>query len=241
MRRPNPPARTPPRSDSASSPIRIPLAPKAGLRLSGRVCYAARLMIRFLDGILEAKHPTRVEVNVGGVGYEVFIPLTTYDRLPAAGKSCRLLIHEQVQEDSHDLFGFVRDGDRDMFAMLLGVAGIGPKIALSALSGLSAREIKAAVVEGDTKRLSGVPGIGKKMAERMVVELRHKIGPADALEATAGAGETPGDLRLRDTVLALVALGYKQIDAQKLARGALERCGPEDTVDTLIKKALTQG
>jgi Holliday junction DNA helicase RuvA len=205
------------------------------------VWYAARLMIRFLDGILESKQPTRVEINVGGVGYEVFIPLTTYDRLPSAGERCRLLVHEHIREDAHQLFGFVRDRDRDMFVMLLGITGIGPKIALSALSGLSAREIKAAVVEGDTRRLSTVPGIGRKMAERMVVELRHKIGPADALEATAGAGEEPGDLRLRDTVLALVALGYKQIDAQKLARRAMERSGPEESVDNLIKKALTQG
>ena len=141
-------------------------------------------MISFLEGVLEEKQPTRVVLNVGGVGYEVCIPLISYDRLPAAGERCRMLIHDHIREDSRMLFGFFRSEDRDMFEMLLTISGIGPKIALSALSGLNAREIKSAIVEGDIKRLSSISGIGRKMAERMVVE----IAPQDERRRQAGSG-----------------------------------------------------
>jgi len=131
------------------------------------------------------------------------------------------------------------DADRQMFVQLLAVNGIGPKIALSALSGLSVREIKQSVVENDVKRLSSVSGVGKKMAERIVVELRHKLSDADILELTSGTHrDEAGDLRIRDTVLALVALGYKQADAVKLARDAISRAGTADSVEDLVKLAL---
>ncbi len=198
-------------------------------------------MICFLEGTLEDKQPTRVVMNVGGVGYEVFIPLSTYDRLPKQGEGCRVLTYDHIREGDRTLYGFIRETDRDVFELLLGITGIGPKIALSALSGLSPREIKAAVVEGDVKRLSSVSGIGKKMAERMVVELRHKLTDADALEAVSGASDEPDDHRLRDAVLALIALGYKQADAQKLARDAITRCAPDDSVEAIVKKALVKG
>ena len=100
------------------------------------------------------------------------------------------LIHDHLREDAHQLYGFVTEAERALFEMLLGISGIGPKTALSALSGLSVRDLKAAVVEGDIKRLSSISGIGKKTAERMVVELRHKLGEGEALEAVAGAPET---------------------------------------------------
>jgi Holliday junction DNA helicase RuvA len=198
-------------------------------------------MICFLEGTLEEKQPTRVVLNVGGVGYEVFIPLSTYDRLPKQGETCRVLTYDHIREDARTLFGFIREADRGVFELLLSITGIGPKIALSALSGLSARELKAAVVEGDTKRLSSVSGIGKKMAERMVVELRHKLSDADALEAVAGASDEPEDHRLRDAILALIALGYKQVDAQKHARDAILRCSSDDSVEAIVKKALVKG
>lgn len=196
-------------------------------------------MITYLHGQLDEKQATRVVLDVAGVGYEVSIPLSSYDQLPAVGQSCRILIHDHVREDEHRLFGFASDGERKMFRLLLGISGIGPKIALSALSGLSARELTAAVVGGDVKRLSSVSGIGKKMAERMVVELRDKISDGDAMEALAGADHEPQDSRLRDAIMALVSLGYKQDQARKMAQSALSRCGADDDVEAILRFALT--
>ena len=197
-------------------------------------------MITFLEGQLVEKHPTRVVLNVHGVGYEIFVPLSTYDRLPSKGEGCRMLTHDYIREDAHSLFGFVSEDERKTFLQLLGISGIGPKIALSVLSGLSVREIRAAVTGEDVRRLSSVSGVGKKMAERIVVELRDKLSAAEALEAVAGAHPpAPDDLRLRDTILALVALGYRQPDAQKLAHRAVEAAGPGEGVEELVRRALT--
>jgi holliday junction DNA helicase RuvA len=138
------------------------------------------------------------------------------------------------------LFGFVTEAERRMFVMLLSVSGIGPKLAMSVLSGMSVKEIKLAVVGGDIKRLSSISGIGRKTAERMVVELRHKIGEADALEAVAGAEELPeDDMKMRDAIMALIALGYKQADARKMVVNALY--GKDTgimTVEEIVKNAL---
>lgn len=195
-------------------------------------------MITYLEGTIAEKQPTRVVMDVGGVGYEVFIPLCTYDRLPASGERCRVLTHDYVREDTRQLFGFMTEDQRHTFRLLLGISGIGPKIALSALSGLSARELKAAVVDGDVKRLSSISGVGKRTAERMVVDLRSRIKPGEALEAVAGgAVQSPDNIRLRDTILALVALGYPQDAARKMASQALKG-GDDLSVEALIKRAL---
>lgn len=198
-------------------------------------------MITFLHGIIVEKQPTRVVLDVGGVGYEVFVPLSSYDRLPAKNESCRILTYDYLREDGHLLFGFMTEEERRMFILLMGASGIGPKLALSALSGLSIRELKAAVVEGDIKRLSSISGVGKKMAERIVVELRDKIGVGEGLEALTGAREmSADDLKARDAVLALIALGYKQEAARKMVAGVLRKGGVDDikTVEDIIKKAL---
>jgi len=196
-------------------------------------------MIAFLEGTIESKTPTSVLLNVGGVGYEVFIPLSSYDRLPAKGASCRVLTYDYVREDQHALYGFMTEQERAMFVVLLGITGIGPKLALSALSGMSVRELKMAVVDSDVKRLSAISGVGKKMAERMVVELRDKIGPGEALEALAGAEPgTPEDMRSRDAVLALISLGYKQGQAQKMVSAVVKNGPPEMAVEEMIRKAL---
>jgi Holliday junction DNA helicase RuvA len=195
-------------------------------------------MITYLDGTITEKQPTRLVLDVQGVGYEVFIPLCTYDRLPATGDRCRVLTYDHVREDTRQLFGFMTADERGTFEMLLGISGIGPKLALSALSGLSARELKAAVVEGDVKRLSSISGIGKRTAERMVVELRGRIKPGEALEAVAGGEpDSAESIRLRDTVLALVALGYQQEAARKMATQAI-KAGEDVSVEELIKRAL---
>lgn len=196
-------------------------------------------MITFLEGQLEDKQPTRIVINVGGVGYEVFIPLSSYDRLPALSKTCRVLTYHHVREDAQILYGFVTAGERRMFELLLSISGIGPKIALSALSGMSVRELKTAVAENDVKRLHSVSGIGRKTAERMVIELRDKISDGEALEAMTGADESgPNDLRMRDAVLALLSLGYKQADAQKMVRQVFAGDVGEAGVEEIVRKAL---
>ena len=196
-------------------------------------------MITFLQGTLVEKQPTRVVLDVHGVGYELFIPLSSFDRLPDENAPCRLLTHDHLREDLHNLYGFVTEAERSLFEMLLGISGIGPKTALSALSGLSVRDLKAAVVGGDVKRLSSISGVGKKTAERIVVELRHKLSAGDALEAVAGAPEAlPGDLRTRDALLALISLGYKQMDAQQRVREILPRLKPAATVEDVVRAAL---
>ena len=113
-------------------------------------------MIAFVRGILVEKQPTRCVVDTGGVGYEVFIPLSSFDRLPLKGETCTLLTYDYVREDTRQLFGFFSESERDMFRLLIGISGIGPRIALSALSGLTVRELTTAIVSGDVKRLSSV-------------------------------------------------------------------------------------
>ncbi len=198
-------------------------------------------MITFLQGILVEKEPERAVVNVGGIGYEVHIPLSTYDRLPESEQPLKLLTYHHVREDAQILFGFFTETERDMFNRLLSVSGIGPKIALAVLSGMSVRELKISITSSDVKRLSGISGIGKKTAERMVVELKDKISAGEALEAVAGADDAmPSEVRLRDTVMALIALGYKQQDALAMARKAAEKTGPEAPVEELIRHSLSQ-
>ena len=194
-------------------------------------------MITFLDGILEEKQPARVAINVGGVGYEVAVPLSSFDRLPPVGETVRLLIYHHITDVSQALFGFASDEERRMFTLLLGVSGIGPKIAVSALSGLSVRELKAALIESDVKRISSISGIGKKTAERVIVELRDKFSAGETIEAMIGAEEAPGDRRVRDAALALVSLGYKQEDARKMIKKVAG--DTEASVEDLIRLALT--
>ena len=199
-------------------------------------------MIAFLNGLIAEKQPTRLLLEVGGVGYELLIPLSSYDRLPAANEQCRILTYDHVREDQHVLFGFMTAQERDMFLLLMGTSGVGPKLALSALSGLTVRELKIAVVEGDVKRISSISGIGKKMAERIVLDLRHKISASEALEAVSGVdGKDPRDVRLRDAVLALVALGYKQDAAFKMTTAVLQKTAGEDLdVEEIIKRVLSR-
>jgi holliday junction DNA helicase RuvA len=197
-------------------------------------------MITFLEGVVVEKQPTSVVLNVGGIGYEVFISLSSYDRLPPLNSTYRILTYHHVREDAHLLYGFGTEAERRLFLLLLGITGIGPKLALRALSGLSPREIKAAIVGGDVKRLSSISGIGRKTAERIVIELRDKIDAGEAL-AAASSGEEPTaeDLKLRDAVLALIALGYKQDEAKKMILVAVAaQAGEAPSTEALIKKAL---
>lgn len=197
-------------------------------------------MITFLEGIIEDKQPTHVVLNVGGVGYEVIISLSSYDRLPGLGEKVRILTHDHIREDDHQLFGFMTADERRVFSLLLGVSGIGPKTALSALSGMTVRELKVAIKDADLKRLSSISGIGKKTAERMVVELRDKFGAGEILAAsTADNALTESDVRLRDAVLALISLGYKRSDAQDMIlKVSAQPTMAKADVESLVRKAL---
>lgn len=195
-------------------------------------------MITFLEGIIDEKEPTHVVMNVGGVGYEVVISLNSFDRLPPPGESVRLLTYDHIREDEHRLFGFVTADERRVFTLLLGVSGIGPKIALSALSGMTVREIKVAIKDGDVKRLSSISGIGRKTAERMIIELRDKFSAGEML-ASVTSGTPESDIKLRDSILALVSLGYKRSEAQDLVLRVINQ--PQMgglTVEDIVRKAL---
>ena len=197
-------------------------------------------MIVFLDGVLEQKEPTRVVVNVGGVGYEAAIPLSSYDRLPAAGQRVRILTVPVVREDAHLLFGFMTAEERDLFLQLTSVNGIGPKLGLAVLSGLSVRDLKAAIAAGDVKRLSGISGIGKKTAERLVLEMRDKLGKGDLAEAlTADRTAGPADAKLRDAYLALASLGYKPADAQRMVKDVAGQVAPDSSLEDVLRKVLS--
>ena len=198
-------------------------------------------MITYLRGRLIEKQPTRVVIDVEGVGYEVTIPISSYDRLPSVDNECHLLTYMYVREDSHQLFGFMADDERKMFHLLMGTTGIGPKLAMSVLSGLTVREIKTAIVSGDIKRLSSVSGIGKKVAERMIVELKDKISSGETFEAMAGKEEaTPKDTMMRDAVLALISLGYTQETARKMVKEAVSDAPDGMNLEDLIRKALAR-
>ena len=196
-------------------------------------------MIAFLDGKLISSLPTQAIVDVSGVGYEVFIPLSSYDKLPAAGQSVRILTHLHVREDAHVLYGFMSAAERDLFRLLVNhVSGIGPKLALAVLSGMSVSNFKSAVVNSDVTALAKISGLGKKTAERIVLELKDKLGVAAAWEAASAAhAPTPEEEEANEAVLALIALGYKQIDAHKSVR-EMQQKGEAKSAQELVKLAL---
>ncbi len=196
-------------------------------------------MITFLRGHLAESFPNRAVVDVGGVGYGVHIPISTYDALPGVGQPVRLLTHLQVREDAHDLYGFASEEERDLFRLLINqVSGIGPKLALAVLSGMPVATFKACVARNDLAALSRIKGVGKKTAERIVVELRDKVGVAAAWEA-ATAGQTPPlQSHANDAVLALVSLGYRQPDAHKAVEQFLKDTSGDPGTDVILRGAL---
>ena len=196
-------------------------------------------MITFLNGKLTSALPTQAIVDVNGVGYEVFIPLSSYDKLPTVGQPIRILTHLAVREDAHVLYGFMSAAERDLFRLLVSnVSGIRPKLALAVLSGMSVNNFKAAVVNSDVAALAKISGLGKKTAERIVLELKDKLGVAAAWEAASTThAPTPEQERANEAVLALIALGYKQVDAHKVVRELQER-GEAKSAEELVKLAL---
>jgi len=200
-------------------------------------------MITFLQGKLVEVLPTQIVVGVNGIGYEVLIPLSSYDKLPQPGQEVKVLTHLVVREDAHILYGFMSSAERELFRMLINtVSGIGPKIALNILSGISVTAFRGAVANGDVKSLSQISGVGRKTAERIVVELKDKIGAAGAWEAlSAQRALTPEDQKVNDAVLALMALGFKQIEAHDSVRKAQGSLGTDAKVEELVRACLKKG
>ncbi len=200
-------------------------------------------MIAFLRGKMVEALPTRVVLEVNGVGYDLLIPLSSYDKLPKPGSELTILTHLVVREDAHVLYGFMTAAERELFRLLIEtVSGIGPKIALNILSGMNPVAFRGAVAQADVKALSQISGVGRKTAERIVVELKDKIGAAGAWEATsAQRALSVEEQKLNDAVLALIALGFKQVEAHDSVRGAAALLGASATVEDLVRACLKKG
>jgi Holliday junction DNA helicase RuvA len=193
------------------------------------------IVIAQISGQLAQKLPGEIVVDVGGVGYQVFIPLNVFYRLPEIGAAVSLQIHTHVREDSLQLFGFHDVGEKQLFLLLTGVSGIGPKLAINILSGIPADELARALKDGDQVRLVATPGVGKKLAERMIVELKDKIA-SRALLTIESPKFAAGSQLMLDAVSALVNLGYKKPDAEKYVSEALK--GGNHTLETVLKESL---
>jgi len=195
-------------------------------------------MIAHLRGTLLAKHPNQVIVETHGVGYDVAITVPTFSEMPAAGSEVALHIHTHVREDALSLFGFLRLEEKRLFEKLLTVSGIGPKLAITILSGMPAEEMIGAIRAGDVARLTRIPGIGKKTAERMVLELRDKLpAPAGAIAPTAPATSPVEE----DVISALVNLGYQRVAAEKATlavRSAKSKDASALSFETMFREAL---
>ena len=200
-------------------------------------------MINFLHGRLVEVLPTQVTIDVNGMGYEVLIPLSSFDKLPAIGNEVKLLTHLAIREDAHVLYGFMTASERGVFRLLINtVSGIGPKIALNILSGMNVTVFRGAVANGDVKALSQISGVGKKTAERVVVELRDKIGAVGTWEAaSAQRALSADDQKINDAVMALIALGFKQIEAHDAVRAAQAVLGKQAGLEDLVRACLKKG
>ena len=200
-------------------------------------------MIAFLNGILAEKRltpaPASAVLDVGGVGYEAFVPLSTFDALPREGSPCRLLTHDYVREDARILYGFATAEERDLFLLLQSVSGVGPKTAIGALSGTSVRQLKFMLVEGDAKRLAKLPGIGKRTAERICVELKGRINPLEAAAVGGEGGAAPLDQAAHDAVMALVQLGQNEADAVRRVHEIAQPPGAPTDTAALVRLALS--
>jgi Holliday junction DNA helicase RuvA len=196
-------------------------------------------MIARISGTLVHKSPAYLIVDAHGVGYRIFIPLTTFYDIPELGQPVTLHVHTQVKQDGINLFGFYASAEREIFQLLLAVNGIGPKLALNVLSGIAAGELVKALSEGNLKRLVSIPGVGKKMAERIILELRDKaLKLVDQDMAPLVRTALPGaDLR-EDALSALINLGYKSLVAGEVLDNVIRQSPEGLTLDLLLKNAL---
>ena len=196
-------------------------------------------MIAYVRGTLAEKGPDRVVIEAGGIGYELLIPVSTFDRLPKEGGEIKLLAWHCVREDDEALFGFATKEEREMFLKLTQVSGVGPKIALAILSGSSIGELSLAIASGNSKRISSIKGVGKKTAEKICVELKDKVIAIEALAATSRRGGNDAKTPiLHDAILALTALGFSDENANKMVTKVLADNPSVKDVETLVRLAL---
>jgi Holliday junction DNA helicase RuvA len=204
-------------------------------------------MIGRLRGQILAKHPPQVLIDVHGVGYEVEAPMSTFYDLPAVGEQVTLITHLAVREDAHVLYGFLHERDRAMFRDLLKVTGVGAKLALAILSGMDAQRFALCVEQEDITALSRLPGIGKKTAQRLVMEMKDRLAAlgagttAVALPARGSGAPAPADEPLADAVSALVALGYKPADANRMARAVAQDAKSSEEIIRAALKSVSIG
>jgi Holliday junction DNA helicase RuvA len=196
-------------------------------------------MIAFLRGRIFDKQPNRVIVDVQGVGYEVAVPLSTFYDLGEVGADAELRIYTHVREDALQLFGFLTERERQLFERLISISGIGPKLAIAVLSGMETGDLIAAVQRADVARLTGVPGIGKKTAERIVLELKDRLAHLAVAAAAAAPAASPADRVRADLISALQNLGYQRPQAEK-AVGATLEASPDLDFERALKTVLRE-
>ncbi len=198
-------------------------------------------MYAFISGTLVEKKPTEAIMDAGGVGYRLLIPASSYDKLPEAGKAARLLTTFVVREDAQTLYGFATDAEKTAFDTMTAVSGVGPKLALAALSAMSPSELRDTVVAGDVAMLTRIPGVGKKVAELLVVKLRDKFAAVDGLEAAGvlGGDGALGEARA-DARAGLEALGLSRAEAERRLRKALKAHPGTQSAEALLRLALRE-
>jgi Holliday junction DNA helicase RuvA len=197
-------------------------------------------VIAYIRGSLVEKSPDRVVIEAAGVGYEMFIPVSTLDKLPREGEDVKLLAWHCVREDDEMLFGFATAAEREMFLKLTQVSGVGPRIALAILSGTSIGELSLAIASGNAKRISAIKGVGKKTAEKICVELKDKVNPIEALAASSRtSGDDAKAPMLRDAILALSALGFNEETSNRMVTGVIQANPSANDVETVIRLALS--
>ncbi len=194
-------------------------------------------MYESIQGTLRDKQPARAVVETGGIGYRLAIPLSTYTKLPALGTSLFLFLSQVVREDSNTLYAFLSKEERDLFEVLITLSGIGPKTGLAIIGHVELGAFQRAVTSADTRLLSKIPGIGKKTAERLVIEMRDKFKVGGKKEAVAGLNVS-GDSLVSDAVGALLNLGYSPLDAQKAVQKVFEDKKEETDLGRIISAAL---
>ena len=196
-------------------------------------------MFAYISGKLFQKEPTSVIIDVNGIGYQINIPLSTYSALPATGQNTKLLTYYHVREDIQALYGFATPEEKELFLLLISVSGIGPKMAMTILSGTSPEQFRRRILDGDVESLTLIPGIGLKTARRIIIELGEKIGQTSEVVsgelATVTLGAT-GEEALR----ALISLGYRRAEALNALRKAVKELGDSAPVEKYIKAALNQ-
>ena len=196
-------------------------------------------MIAFLRGKVLHKQPNRIIVDVQGIGYELHVPLSTYYDIGDEGADVAVRVYTHVREDALQLFGFLTDLERQLFERLIGISGIGPKLAIAVLSGVDSRDLVAAVQRGDVARLTAIPGIGKKTAERIVLELRDRLASLVLPASVAAPAASAGDRLRGDLVSALQNLGYHRPQAEKAVESTLSSM-PDATFEPALRHVLRE-